>query len=81
MVDYFGFSSDINMEYSDKIIIRDLTQSVFSKKHEDTDYYFGSLRKWKGVYTGGFALKKGLWNISIDFPEVDRYYLHLRKIQ
>lgn len=77
--DYFGFSSDINMKYSDKIIIRDLTQSVFSKKYEDADYYFGSLRKWTGVYTGGFALKKGSWNISVDFPEVDRYYLYLRK--
>lgn len=79
VMDYFGFSSDINMKYSDKIIIRDLTQSVFSKKYEDADYYFGSLRKWTGVYTGGFALKKGSWNISVDFPEVDRYYLHLRK--
>lgn len=79
VMDYFGFTSDINMESSDKIVIRDVTQSIFSKKYEDADYYFGSLRKWSGFYTGGFALKKDPWNIQLDFPEVDSYYLYLRK--
>ena len=79
VMDYFGFTSDINMKSSDKIVIRDVTQSIFSKKYEDADYYFGSLRKWSGFYTGGFALKKEPWNISVDFPEADRYYLYLRK--
>lgn len=62
MDEYFGYettflnnpiSSDFN-----GIIIRDITHSVFLDFHGDADYYFGSIRKWIGVSTGGFAWKR-----------------------
>lgn len=79
VMDYFGYSSDLTVENVKKIVIRDLTHSVFSKKYDDADYYFGSLRKWTGIYTGGFALKNGSWNINLDFSATDNCYISLRK--
>ncbi len=67
LMDYFGYISQ-QTELSDYkgIVIRDVTHSVFSTTYSDANYYFGSLRKWCGVWTGGFAwtingykLKKG----------------------
>lgn len=53
-MDYFGYQS--NTEFSAGTVIRDLTHSVFNNNHQDALYYFGSLRKWCGLYTGGFAV-------------------------
>lgn len=36
-------------------VIRDLTHSIFSASRRDANWYFGSLRKWCGFWTGGFA--------------------------
>ena len=58
VMDYFGFSRFNNEDFSG-VKICDITHSVFSKKQQKADYYFGSLRKWAGFYTGGFAYKKG----------------------
>ena len=57
VMDYFGFSgySAVPDSYHG-VVIRDLTHSLFSKRYDDADYFFGSLRKWCGVWTGGFAL-------------------------
>lgn len=57
VMDYFGFSgySAVPDGYHG-VVIRDLTHSLFSKRYDDADYFFGSLRKWCGVWTGGFAL-------------------------
>ncbi len=55
IMNYFGFSQSEPKIPSDKIIIRDITQSLFSNRKNDADYYFGSLRKWAGFWTGGFA--------------------------
>ena len=56
LMDYFGHSEqDAGQERSGHIIIRDVTHSLFSTSPSDADYYFGSLRKWCGVWTGGFA--------------------------
>lgn len=58
VMDYFGYGhTTLN---TDKIVIRDLTHNIFSLKRNDADYYFGSLRKWCGIWTGGFAWGKGL---------------------
>ena len=59
LMDYFGFSSDAPKlsEYKG-IVIRDITHSVFSAVYNDAQYYFGSLRKWCGVLTGGYARTK-----------------------
>lgn len=53
VMDYFGFSSDMNHEHP--CVIRDITHSIFSRRHEDAHYYYGSLRKWCGFWTGGYA--------------------------
>ena len=58
VLNYFGYYLVEPSIPCDKVIIRDLTHSIFSKPNEDADYYFGSLRKWAGFLTGGFAYKK-----------------------
>ena len=56
VMDYFGFIGDAPAldDYSG-VVIRDMTHSVFTGSRQDADYYFGSLRKWCGVWTGGYA--------------------------
>lgn len=57
LMDYFGFNRLKKINFSG-IKICDITHSVFSKKQQKADYYFGSLRKWCGFHTGGFAYSK-----------------------
>ena len=59
LIGYFGYTS-VTPDLSNYkgIIIRDVTHSIFSSSYSDADYYFGSLRKWCGVWTGGYAWKK-----------------------
>ncbi len=54
LMDYFGYSS-IGTKMDHPCIIRDTTHSIFSETYDDADYCFGSLRKWCGVWTGGYA--------------------------
>ncbi len=59
IMDYFGYeSAQIDPLIKNKIIIRDLTHSIFIKKYDDSDYCFGSLRKWAGYICGGFAYSR-----------------------
>lgn len=56
VMDYFGYTgekSDLSLYKG--IVIRDVSHSVFSNAYSDADYYFGSLRKWCGIWTGGYA--------------------------
>lgn len=55
VMDYFGYSTDKSFNGYKGTVIRDITHSLFSKKYDDADYCFGSLRKWTGFLTGGFA--------------------------
>ena len=56
LMDYFGYSASTPDLSSYKgIVIRDVTHSIFSSSYTDADYYFGSLRKWCGIWTGGYA--------------------------
>ena len=79
LMDYFGYSSpqpDLS-GYKGKIL-RDVTHSVFSSAYSDSDYYFGSLRKWCGLWTGGYAFTRDNHKI----PVKNRYnenYLYLRE--
>ena len=59
VMDYFGYTSQAG-DFSDYqgTVIRDVTHSLFSSSYSDADYYFGSLRKWTGVWTGGYAWTK-----------------------
>lgn len=56
VLDYFGYTGQSNFENYKGIVIRDVTHSFFSNKYDDANYYFGSLRKWAGFKTGGFAI-------------------------
>lgn len=69
IMDYFGYTAEIpDLNEYKGIIIRDVTHSIFSTSYIDADFYFGSLRKWCGVWTGGFAWMK------------DRHFLPMEEI-
>ena len=56
LMDYFGYtSSQPYLNGYEGTVIRDVTHSFFSSQYYDADYYFGSLRKWCGIWTGGYA--------------------------
>ena len=56
IMDYFGYTTSVpDYKGFNGIIIRDVTHSLFSARYSDADYYFGSLRKWCGICTGGYA--------------------------
>ena len=74
IMDYFGYTNDTNALFDKGTIIRDVTHSVFSKTYSDADYYFGSLRKWCGFKTGGFAIGPNFENLPSD-----EKYICLRK--
>lgn len=80
IMDYFGYSSqplpDLNGYKG--AVIRDVTHSFFSITHTDADYYFGSLRKWCGVWTGGYAWSKDGRRLCVENCD-DLGYVSLRK--
>ena len=72
IMDYFGYTGQSRLDKYKGIVIRDVTHSIFSKTYCDADYYFGSLRKWAGFLTGGFA-------ISVDAETIhDTEYENIR---
>ncbi|MBQ4438527.1 hypothetical protein II898_06585 [bacterium] len=59
LMDYYGYTGQQTDLSSYKgVIVRDVTHSIFSSTYYDADYYFGSLRKWCGVWSGGYAWTK-----------------------
>lgn len=79
LMDFFGYSvPQPDLSGYQGLIIRDVTHSILSSTYSDADYYFGSLRKWCGVWTGGYAWSRdGHW-----FPmssSEDKRYIFLRK--
>ena len=74
LMDYFGYTAAPIQYHGHPVIIRDITHSVFTTAHNDADYYFGSLRKWCGFKTGGFAM-----GISEESLPPDEKYIRLRK--
>ncbi len=59
LIDYFGYTSSLpDISAFRGIVIRDVTHSLFSATYSDADFYFGSLRKWCGIWTGGYAWSK-----------------------
>ena len=79
VLDYFGFCDSYDYSDYNGIVIRDLTHSVFCKNYTDADYYFGSLRKWCGIWSGGFAFGKGLLFENTEIVQPDLKYVNLRK--
>jgi len=79
LMDYFGYTtSDIHLLNYNGIVIRDVTHSVFSAVYSDADYYFGSFRKWCGVWTGGYAWTKDGHELQTELTN-DGEYVALRE--
>lgn len=79
IIDYFGFISPMpNLADYKGIVIRDVTHSLFSATYSDSDYYFGSLRKWCGIWTGGYAWTKNDHKLLIEDSD-DFGYVPLRE--
>ena len=79
VMDYFGTISHDRYDSYPCIIIRDLTHSIFSKYADDADYYFGSVRKWCGIVTGGFAWSKKGFSDRIAVHNADLQYINNRQ--
>ena len=78
VMDYFGYTAPpLTLKAYHGIVIRDVTHSLFSHRYQDADYYFGSLRKWCSVGTGGFAWS-GDGHPLPDGKETDDEYVALR---
>jgi len=69
VMDYFGYTGTVSGHGFQGIVIRDITHSIFSAEYSDADYYFGSLRKWTGFLTGGYAFGHD----SCTLPEDHKY--------
>ena len=79
LMDYFGYSAQApDIDGYNGVVIRDVTHSLFSFTHIDADYYFGSLRKWCGVWTGGYAWTRDSHKL-IEEDSDDLGYIALRE--
>ncbi len=79
LISYFGYTTQKNIGSPTGIIIRDITHSIFSKSYTDADYYFGSLRKWAGFWTGGYAWSNKEWNKNIVIENLNKEYIEIRE--
>lgn len=80
IMDYFGYtSSEIDLSTYKGIVIRDLTHSIFSKSYSDADYYFGSLRKWCGIWSGGYSWTKDNHAIHMEQTKEFDYFVLRQK--
>ena len=79
VISYFGYSNQKTEGRPSGIIIRDVTHSLFCENTQDATYYFGSLRKWAGFWTGGYAWKDGEWEKTDKLQEAEASYITLRK--
>lgn len=79
LMDYFGYES-VRQEISGYkgIVVRDITHSLFSTPYDDADYYFGSLRKWCGIWTGGYLWTRDGHNLDCDNFD-DKGYVNIRR--
>ena len=72
VADYFGYKSQVSCCHP--CMIHDITHSLFSYSDIGEKYSFGSLRKWCGVKTGGYA-----FGVDPLFDGTDTKYIELRK--
>lgn len=79
LMDYFGYASaPLDIADYRGIVIRDVTHSIFAAEYTDADYYFGSLRKWVGVWTGGYAWTRDGHALPMEYAD-DLGYTALRE--
>ena len=75
LMDYFGYTGvQPDLSGFKGVVIRDVTHSLFSKTYSDADFFFGSLRKWCGVWTGGFAWTKDGHKLAELFGDENDYF-------
>ena len=80
LMDYFGYTAPApDLSDYPGVVIRDVTHSIFSAVYNDADYCFGSLRKWCGVWTGGYAWTRDGHEIHAAREQDDRGYSALRE--
>ena len=80
IMDYFGYTNQtIDLSGYRGTVVRDVTHSIFSFTYLDADYYFGSLRKWCGVWTGGYAWTRNEHKLPIGEKD-DGPYAALRNM-
>lgn len=59
------------------ILIEDITQSLLSDNKSDfSDYYFGSIRKWMGIYTGAVLYGNNIYECNIKIEECSELVRH-----
>lgn len=74
VMDYFGYEGKPLPLGFRGVVIRDTTHSLFTTPPMDADYVFGSLRKWAGFWTGGYAWKrKGAFHLTPPRKTEDAY--------
>ncbi len=79
LMDYFGYTAPApDLSAYRGVVIRDVTHSLFSKFCADADYFFGSLRKWCGVWSGGYAWTADGHPLSMENAS-DGGFVRLRK--
>lgn len=78
VMDYFGYNCDFQFSEFSGIVIHDVTHSVPCGLNTYGDYIFGSLRKWFGIATGGFAVKRNAPWLTILPDKSDDFYVGLR---
>ena len=76
-IDYFGYKTKTIGEFKG-ITIYDASHSIFSHVNEEADYIFGSLRKWSGFVTGGFAYCKNGFIENQEY-ETNSEYINIKK--
>ncbi len=79
---YFGYSAPPLAVPPQTIVIRDVTHSLFTDGKEafaGAPYSFGSLRKWAGFFTGGFAYCRDGAFANEWFPVGGEAYIACRK--
>lgn len=82
LMDYFGYTEpQPELSGYRGVVIRDVTHSQFSSTYSDADYYFGSLRKWCGVWTGGYAWSKDGHRLENGIPDYDYITLRSRAME
>lgn len=78
-MDYFGYEGKPLPPGFRGMVIRDATHSLFTSPPGDADYIFGSLRKWAGFWTGGYAWKREGGFRILPPEEADAGYVSLRR--
>lgn len=79
VMDYFGYVRQTMLPKYGGVVIRDVTHSLFCGIPSDADYSFGSLRKWAGFWTGGYAWSRdGAFRTPLPL-KMNRAYVELRR--